>query len=1225
MNRFNDKKSMTRKWWHLFVLVPLFLLSSCMETIFTVQFPKNGQLYVDEDLVDFVINYTTPVPKADIFLNGSSVGKEFSYGPSQARAPISKIRKYLREGSNTLAVDPLAFGPTVTFMADTKGPDIVVTWGETNGTLVDIKGFLRDPSDVTSMNVRLVQVTGIDQQTGEVTRATGSPINVAIKSDRTFEKLNVDVSGGVTIYHFEATDIHGHTTTKEYLADSSEISSMAISNAVRIAVGDSLVESLRPVIASAMYDTVRNVPIDVRNWCWNNPLISGPPSQNPAGGFCATGQDGTTMMPGLNPVDVDIGLGNMPTTINRLFMASNATMLLNKFKIMANDRLDLDLVITEMTVDLTIDGGWLLGDINMTMTIGRTVVDSAVDVSVVNKVMHTELTDSNFSLENISVSDASIWGIPIGGLVDLIMPLIEGLIADLLPSIINPILEDNLQKLVIGGRVLNIDDLNMAYFDYALNVETLKTDNLFGAGNPYDLVVGLEMVFDLLTQDPNANPMLGPVYVEDPVDLDLIFNSYGATGTNLTVAVSSNALNQAFAALYGAGLTHLTMVDGVMGYGADPLLPVGTDGQTRVRLYPESPPFFTLEPLEGGLAGQSKASVGYESAVLYMDINEGGVWKPQLELGVDIKIAANIVQENEAVKLGIEGSPILNVNTVKNYTALPVTRSMLQALVDVMVVYALPALADQFVILDLGAMAQTDLNGTVVAYLSDQDAVSQTYSHNTNCGAAVRNDLPCVAGKAHVCDTLVQTSGSGNGSYDLVCQEINMVVSTSTVSSIGDKGSNLFFQMEARDPNIPPAPAIPRFDLDGDGKLDYQDNCAVNTLMLTAAVSLEGGLTSANMNLTTGEPTASFVTRVSTHINRWLAKEQGIAESGWTAGSYAPAVAGSGTPPVPSAGNISWWNTMRKGDTAITTLGSYPWIKMLLSNANQQNSDGDRVGELCEDDRDRDGLYTDNGNPKDACTTYADPTNNPGYCAIDLADFVLFKNEKTGWCLDHNSFTGATNAGNSQNFDVGHDANGFKTGAHNSTDGTLMSWDNCNPNDLGQRFYVELSSADASHINRFAFEERIVHIYTNEWKQVAPGFYDLVNMHYLASTIASPPNAALPAGSSYWGAEDVIVTTMVGYDGNWRQWILSASERAGYPYLIESNRVWDIYGKSGGITPGRRDCIFSKNGYLSSTWPMPDADAGSCFESDAGNRNRAAFKALLGPNQVEWTGRFGDD
>lgn len=1169
----------------LCAIYAVFLLAGCLpETNFSVQFPKNGELYVGDELVDFIVNYSKPVTTTDIYLNGVRVTDQFTFGTSSAVGQIQNIKKYIKQGTNRLTVDPLGFGPTVTFSADYAGPDIIVTLGKASGGTVELGGKLEDASGVSSLELRLVKVLGYDEQTGAVNRQTGAAISIPINADNTFYYPSLDVSSGVNIYSFKATDIHGYQSTKEYLADSSEVSSVAISNAMRMAIGDTLIESLRPVIASSLYTTLREKPIDIRHQCWDDPNKDDSPSQNPDGGFCSSGQDGSTFNPGLNPVSVDIGLGNMPTTIRRVYMDADSTVLLNKFKIEANERLDIDMVITELSVALTIDGGWLLGDIDMGMTIGRLVVDTGADVTAENKKVSVQLADSNFSMEDVTVTETTIWGMNVSGLVDAIMPLIEGMIGDMLPDILNPILNDNLQKIVIGARMWS-PDLSTPYFDWALNVETIKTDHLsVNDADPYDMIVGLETYFDLLTEDPDVTPVLGPIYIEDPVDTGLIYNSLGATGTNLSFALSSNALNQAFAALYGSGLSHFNIVDGNVTYGADPTLPVGTDGQTRVRLYPDAPPFFTLKRLDGGVSGEAEASIEYESATLYFDKNVGGEWKEQLAVGVSFKIAASVVEEDNAAKIGISGSPEFTVNTVVNNTALPVTKSILQGLMDVITVYALPELSKQALVIDLNFLAQNGLNGTVVAYQSDEDTGDQRYSATIPCDGT---ETQCVNGYKHVCDTLGDPSAPLQSGYDLVCEEVNMVVTTSALTSIGDKGSNLFFQMEARDPNIPAAPAIPRFDLDNDGVEDHKDNCAVSTLLLLEAINDNGGL-SGNIDAD-GNPIGTFEDDVRSYINTQLANDNG------------------GDPSAPSAVDIAWWNTMRKGDDEITSFGAAPWIEMLYSNANQMNSDGDRVGELCEVDNDRDGIYTDNGTPIDACPTVYDPTNDAGKCAIDLAEYVLFKNMYTGQCMTHNQFAGATDSGTQVDFG-------------SSTDGRVLGWANCDVNDLGQRFYVELSDSDAAHTNRFSFEERVIHIYTNEWKQTEPGFYDLVNMHYVASTIDNVTYpAAKPGSSSYWQYDDVITTTMAGYDGDWREWILSASDIESYPYLIESVRVWDVYGQADGLDPGRRDCIFEKGN------SRPDADSGSCFPSDATSREKAAFKVLLGQNMVEWQGLFSTD
>ncbi len=1231
-------KALCRLWF----LLPALFLSSCIQpTIFSVQFPQKGATYIGNELVDFVIKYSKTVPRADVYLNGVSISDEFVYGSTSATASILNVKKYLKQGTNTLTVDPLAFGPTVSFVVDNAGPEILVTWGKTNsGTgTVDVGGTLRDVSGISSLVMKVIKVNSIDPTTGIVQRTTQSTWVIPVTAAATFFKTGVDISTGVSIYNFTAIDVHGQVTTKEYLADSNEINAMSISNAMRIAVGDSFVESLRPIIASQLYTTLQKAPIDIRNTCWNDTNKDDPVSQNPNGGFCTSGtsgllpvssnttQDGGTFNAGLNPVYATL-LG-IPMTINvkRVNMtAGNSTALLNKFKVQANNYLKIDMVITQMLVSLRIDMKILFFNLSidpMTMTIGRIVVDTGAVVSAQSKKFHVELTDSNFSLQDISVSETTLGGINLGGLVDIIMPLIEGLIGGMLPGIMNPILNDNLEKIVIGACMYPKNDIgpnvacnaptSTAKFNWAVNVETLKTDNLFGAGSPYDMIIGLETMFNLLKVDALARPSLGPIYVEDPVNVGLIYNSLGEAGTNLTVAVSSNAINQAFSALYASGMSHFALVNGVTTYGADPAKPVGTDGQTRIRLYPESPPYFTLNPVGGGVGGAAAARIGYESAVMHLDLNENGVWKEQLRLGVDFSIAASISQVDNAVRLGIDGSPTFNLRTMVNNTGLPVTQGMLQGVLDLVTMYFLPSITDQFIIIDLAKLADTSLNGTQVLYQSDADTLK---TQSLTAGG---------------CPITGTTSGS-DGKYDYVCETINFVVNTNTLTTTGNKGTNLMFQMEARDPDIPAAPAIPRLDLDGDGMLDYKDNCAAPILMQVAAIKIEGGLVPANID-TNGDPVGTFVDRIKGHINRWVAKEKGVL-TGTTSGDYTEylkltndaiddatqvaaitAAKGSGTPATPGVTDIAWWNTMRKGDAAINSLGSYPWINMIYSNANQNNTDGDRFGELCEDDADRDTIYSDNGAPTDVCPSVKDSTNDSGACTIDTAGFVMLKNKQNGKCITHLLFNGTGDPGGAVNFTPG-----------SSTAGSQLQFATCDTASLAQRFYIEISPTDEGHVPRdictggtaCTVKERIIYIYTNEYKQTAPGFYDTTNMHYVASTLGNLAATMNGCNSSYWAYDDVITTTMCGYDATWREWVLSLSGDTNYPFMIES---WRSY-----MTYGERTCLFEKSagGNVDLDRNVETA-GGSCFPSTptdySAGRGKASFQVLLN-GTVPWAGLF---
>src|SRR5690554_3316286 len=305
MNKFRYFNRLIINKLKLLVLFPLFFLASCgldnfFKSPFSVTFPHDQGTYIGEQISDFIITYDIPITTADVYLNSTNISNEFDYGESSATASIGKIRKYLREGENTLVVDPLAFGPTVKFFADRKGPTIIIKNASSKAnppnSIVDISGVLNDASDISSLVMHTWEVSDIDEQTGKVTRISKGSTPITVNLDKTFLLEDKDIQG-VDIFTFVAEDIHGHQLTKEYLANNAASSSIRIPNAIRMAVGDTLVASLTPFIGSALYQGLEKAPIDVRDHCWDDPNKTGAASGSPNGGFCAAGQDGSTFPP----------------------------------------------------------------------------------------------------------------------------------------------------------------------------------------------------------------------------------------------------------------------------------------------------------------------------------------------------------------------------------------------------------------------------------------------------------------------------------------------------------------------------------------------------------------------------------------------------------------------------------------------------------------------------------------------------------------------------------------------------------------------------------------------------------------------------------------------------------------------------------------------------------------------------------------------------------------
>ncbi len=1091
---------MKELWLKLvFVVISAVVFSACLpETQYAITYPVNGDSYVGtesspppvnngEDTLanEFVITYDSAVTSSvDIVLNGHRISDTFVFGPNEARADISKFEQFLRDGKNTLSVDALGFGPFVQFYYDGQGPNIIITRGEmaVDGNSVEIEGFLRDSSGGENLELTLDQILGYEAN-GQLQRNESGVVDIEVNPDGSFCACGagaIDITGLIVaedpgpkrslVYSFVSTDIHGYTSSTEYLADSEYTETLAVDNAVRVAIGDTFVQSLKPLLASAINDTLSAAPLDVRGDTWNDPNICNGkrgvlPGMDKTQAEVDEGEvastcvetvepsgDGSVFPPGLNPVAVPLTIGfislDLTANVNQFYMHDGSsltvggnnitgrqgTILLNDFVIKENDLLDLDLVLTELIADLTIDAG-ILGDIDIKMYIERIVVDSDALVSAQNKKVNVQLQDSNFSLQGMALDEISLGGLDLSvftGLINAILDLLTGLVADLLPGILNPILEENLQKIVIGGTVSQPE--NSTEFNMFLNVAELGTGNILGPSSPFDMLVGLESVADVTVADDFVVPSLGPVFFDDPINPTQIFNSLGDTGTNITVAINSNLINQSLNAIYGTGISHFTMYDGKLYYGAnanypvddvDPNTTIASKNDTRIRLWPDMPPAMTFTEAQDG-EGAGRAAITYESATLYFDQlkdNSGTLeWQTQVSLKVDFNLAVEINEVDGVFTMGSAGPPVFNVNNVINNTNIQIAPALIQGVLDAALFFGGDILADRFIVLDLGQLVESTYNGTTVKFLSDKDEYTIDLGANPEAcisyaeGGVV--DTPLVAG----------VTAGGDGQYDIVCEVVEFTVSTSTVGVTGNQGTNLFFQMEVRDPDIPPAPAIPRFDLDDDGIVDYKDNCSPGLAYVSQAIEDLGGL-AGNID-ENGDPIGSFEDDLRAAVEAVYASS--------SVKGYA----------TPTTEDIDNYNILRVGDPALSSgdLGSSPWSRLLHYNPNQYNSDGDTLGELCEDDSDFDGIYTSNGDPVDNCPSNYNPGQEDTQFPIGVGDacnvrstFVLLRSLEsqidtggTPYCLTH----------------AGMDRS-------NWVSQTMHSMVACDPDDVNQRWYMK--------------------------------------------------------------------------------------------------------------------------------------------------------------------------
>lgn len=1121
------------KFVKILAILSLFgFLSGCMEnlnlTTYSIAYPEKNKVYIGLDSSDnmqdllppvddgnsipledvFLITYEkAPSSEVNIVLNGHKIGQHFTYLNDKAKGDVKKFKQYLRHGENVLTVEPTSFGPSTTFYYDAMGPTIIITKGELNGSVVTVEGRLRDFSPVKNVvELKMENVNGYYANGAlNTVSAGGQAINV--NPDNTFS-TTINVSGKLEkplLYEFKASDMYGYSSRITYLAGDNGTKPLPLENAVRVAIGGSFIEALRPIIANSIYNSLDKAPIDVRDAAWNdvnvctidgnkkrgveankaylqeeydrerqklidsgitnptNPqvfakikdctVVNDVTSCNcPA----SSGNDGSVFPAGLNPLKVNIGLGDMPTTIKRFVMndgtmnkpsgagpRQKGTMILNSISMLPNNELSLSLVITEMLVDLRINAGFL-GNLDMGLSIDRTFVDAVALASTTNKKVNIQLEKerSNFQLDGVYATELKILGINIGGLANLILPSLNGLIAGMLADIMNPILRDNLERITIGGLFTQPD--TQTSFDERLDIAEMKTDTAF---MDYDLIVGLESTTELKVKDNHINPMLGPIFIDDPLNpLDVYNGLSGVQGTNITVAVNTNIINQILNAAYATGVSHFTFYNGKTYYGGNPLTPLAsngtataaTAGETRIRLWPEMPPLIQFTE---NAVGEGRASVEYQSATLAYDQavdNNGTIsWKNLVTMNVNFDLAVTINENEGSFTMGSAGPPVFQINTLSNNSAIQVPKAIIQRVLDVAMTMGGNILADQMVVVNFGEIAAKNFNGKQVQFLSASDNWKITGTGPNDC--IIYRDG---AEQPHPNATPGAVTSGKDQKYDRVCQTINLFVSTDEVGVRGNKGGNLFFQMTARDVDAVPAPAIPHFDLDEDGVIDFKDNCALPMGDLAQIISEAGGVDGKLDE--DGYPIPTFNADIKNRANKLLAERFG----------------GSPTA-IPTTADINHYNNMRTGDPQVTTSnwGSYPWLRMLYSNTSQSNldqvsatnPDGDRIGDLCENDDDRDGIWESYdglaGFDNDNCPYIANPGQEdtmypPGVgdaCNV-RATFVLLRsyqsyiNSSGGvpMCLTH--------AGLSRTNWVSEEMH------------TMVP---CNPNDAGQRWYMK--------------------------------------------------------------------------------------------------------------------------------------------------------------------------
>lgn len=289
----------TSRWLKLLLLGGwLALVAGCVDTQLTVDTLSNGKKYVglygepapnpgsSQTLPEFIrIGYPGNTGTRDIYLNGQPIGPLFSYSATSAQVPVSDIKAFLRQGRNILLVDPLSFGPTITFFFDNAGPMMdVVSVNCLDGNCATVDGGQID------LTIRTMDTTGIEQVTlvthdyqwdggtdgGDNSRGIPFRKELIVAGSSYPLSRNEDGSWSATVpessmYELQAVDSYGYQSSDFYLSANEKITSV-----FKLKINKSVLDAMAPLIMPMIRQMHLYAPVAMDNYGKPYPVVNDP-------------------------------------------------------------------------------------------------------------------------------------------------------------------------------------------------------------------------------------------------------------------------------------------------------------------------------------------------------------------------------------------------------------------------------------------------------------------------------------------------------------------------------------------------------------------------------------------------------------------------------------------------------------------------------------------------------------------------------------------------------------------------------------------------------------------------------------------------------------------------------------------------------------------------------------------------------------------------------------
>lgn len=210
------------RYFLLLTLLSVFL-QGCPFDDFVIVAPEKEEFFVDTIPLHYEFTYAESPPES-IALNGIGVLDYFVMEDGVGVAPGADLEAFLKQGINTLTIEPNMLGPRVDFFVDTEGPSIIITKVTGNGTKT-ITGTVQDPSGVSFLSI--------------------NSVNATITEDIVF---SVSVPSSDT-YNFVSEDTDGRQSTGSY-----NTRDTVLENGLKVRIAQSALDEALPVTQEIIED-----------------------------------------------------------------------------------------------------------------------------------------------------------------------------------------------------------------------------------------------------------------------------------------------------------------------------------------------------------------------------------------------------------------------------------------------------------------------------------------------------------------------------------------------------------------------------------------------------------------------------------------------------------------------------------------------------------------------------------------------------------------------------------------------------------------------------------------------------------------------------------------------------------------------------------------------------------------------------------------------------------